>query len=225
MTKKQWAGVLTQTGLGFGLLFLGWGFDDLPGFFAHPARAGLVVVALLGLVALVFVPLDIAVFRRGKKPIGTQRYLLAAVMVVALAMVFFLGYGDRRGLLTFDFAGTDALRWLGLAFYAGGNVLAFAALRALGKQYSGYVTVQDDHKLVQRGIYGVIRHPIYLRALLVGLGFPLLFRSWLVLVFFGFAVTFVAHRIRQEERLLAEEFGAAFEAYRQRTWRLLPYLY
>jgi protein-S-isoprenylcysteine O-methyltransferase Ste14 len=36
---------------------------------------------------------------------------------------------------------------------------------------------------------------------------------------------FVAARIRAEEKLLAEEFGAEFESYRKRTWRLLPYVY
>ena len=104
-------------------------------------------------------------------------------------------------------------------------ILAFVALRALGKQYSGYVTLQEDHQLVQTGIYGVIRHPIYLRALMVFVGLPLIFRSWLLLPLFVVGVLFVGYRIRQEEKLLAEHFGAEFEAYRRRTWRLLPYLY
>ena len=99
------------------------------------------------------------------------------------------------------------------------------ALRALGKQYSGYVTLQDDHQLVQAGIYGVIRHPIYLRGLLMGLGLPLIFRSQLVFPFLAFIMVFAAVRIRQEEKLLAEQFGAEFDAYRRRTWRLLPYVY
>ncbi|MFQ5695723.1 MAG: methyltransferase family protein, partial [Terriglobia bacterium] len=74
-------------------------------------------------------------------------------------------------------------------------------------------------------IYGVIRHPIYLRALLVFVGLPLVFRSWLLVPTLLLGSLFVTLRIRQEEKLLAEHFGAAFDAYRQRTWRLLPYLY
>ncbi|MEE8201002.1 MAG: isoprenylcysteine carboxylmethyltransferase family protein, partial [Candidatus Acidoferrales bacterium] len=85
--------------------------------------------------------------------------------------------------------------------------------------------LQEDHRLVQSGIYGVIRHPIYLRALLVFVGLPLLFRSWLLLPMLLLGSLFVALRIRQEEKLLAGHFGAEFEAYRRRTWRLLPYLY
>ncbi|MFQ5778402.1 MAG: methyltransferase family protein [Terriglobia bacterium] len=223
MSKKATLGLLAQTLLAFGLLFLGWGLDDLGGFFAHPARAGLVVVAMLGVVVALVMRLDIQVFRRGKRPVGRQRFILVGVILIALFMVVFLAYGDRRSVLTFE--GADILRYLGLAFYAGGNVLAFLALRALGRQYSGFVTLQEEHKLVQTGIYGVIRHPIYLRALLVALGLPLLFRSWLVLLFLALVIVFVSVRIRQEEKLLAEEFGAEFAAYRRRTWRLVPYLF
>ncbi|MDA2912868.1 isoprenylcysteine carboxylmethyltransferase family protein [Acidobacteriia bacterium AH_259_A11_L15] len=223
MSKKASLGLLLQVTLAFVLMFFGWGWDDLGGFFAHPARAGLLAIALVGLVCMFVWRLDIQVFRRGPRPVGRQRWLLAGLMAFGLFLVWFLPYGDRRDVLTFT--GADLLRYVGLALYAGGTVLAFAALRALGKQYSGYVTLQEDHRLVQTGIYGLIRHPIYLRGLLVFLGLPLLFRSWLVVPLFVFGLVFVALRIRQEEKLLAEHFGAEFEAYRRRTWRLLPYLY
>ncbi|MFQ5723225.1 MAG: methyltransferase family protein [Terriglobia bacterium] len=223
MNKKSVFGLLLQVVLAFVLMFFGWGWDDLGGFFAHPARAGLLAIALVGLVCLFVWRLDIQVFRRGPRPVGRQRLGLVLLMATALFLVWFLPYGDRRGVLTFT--GPDLLRYVGLALYAGGTVLAFAALRALGKQYSGYVTLQEDHRLVQTGIYGVIRHPIYLRALLVFVGLPLVFRSWLLVPLFLLGSVFVALRIRQEEKLLAEHFGAEFEAYRRRTWRLLPYLY
>ena len=56
-------------------------------------------------------------------------------------------------------------------------------------------------------------------------GLPLIFRSQLVFPLLALIVVFVAARIRQEEKLLAEQFGAEFEAYRRRTWRLLPFVY
>jgi len=220
---KAIVGLVLQTLLAFVLIFLAWGFDDWRGFFREPARAALVAVAVLNLVALFALRLDVQVFRKGQRPVGRQRALLPVIMLVGLSLVAFLPYADRRGVLTFESAG--ALRWLGLALYVAGNVLAFAAVKALGKQYSGYVTLQDGHRLVQEGVYGVIRHPIYLRALLVVVGLPLLFRSWLFLGMLPLGALFVGLRIRAEERLLAEEFGAEFDAYRRRTWRLLPYIY
>ena len=220
---KTALGLLAQVVLGVGLMLTGWGWEDWRGFFAHPARAALVGVTLLGVVPVLTGWVDVQVFRKGKRPVGRQRWLLAGVMVVMMGLVWFLPYSDRRGLLSL--AGSEAMRYGGLALYTAGNALALVALRALGKQYSGYVTLQDDHQLVQTGIYAVIRHPIYLRALLMGLGLPLIFRSQLVFPFLVFIAVFVAVRIRQEEKLLAEQFGAEFEAYRRRTWRLLPYLF
>ncbi|MFQ5818262.1 MAG: methyltransferase family protein [Terriglobia bacterium] len=206
-----------------GVLFVGWGLDDLSGFFAHPARAALIGWVLLGTAWALGWRLDLQIFRKGKRPVGRQRWLLAALLAIGLFFVWWLPYADRRSLLTF--AGADPLRYVGLGLAVAGDTVALVALRTLGKQYSGYVTLQEEHQLVQTGIYRVIRHPIYLRGLLTSIGLPLVFRSWLLFTFLAFTLVFVALRIRQEEKLLAEHFGAAFDAYRQRTWRLLPYLY
>lgn len=206
-----------------GAIVAAWGLDDWRGFFAHPARAGVVVVVLLGLIPVLAGLVDVEMFRKGRKPVGRQRWLLAGLLLIGISLAVFLPYADRRSILTF--ADLDAVRYVGLVLYTLGNVLALLALRALGKQYSGYITLQENHELVQTGIYGVIRHPIYLRALLVSVGVPLIFRSRLLFPFLLFIAVFVCLRIRQEERLLAEEFGAEFEAYRRRTWRLLPYVY
>jgi len=223
MDGKGWLRLLLQAAVAFAICFTGWGWDDLGGFFAHPARAGLVIVGLLNLVVVVVLRIPLDMLRKGSKPVGAQRFVLAGLMLLGLTVMFLLPYGDRRGWLAHD--GPDALRYLGLALYAAGNALAFAAVKTLDKQYSGYVTLQDDHKLVQHGIYGLIRHPIYLRMLLVGVSVPLLFRSWLWIPFLLVVVGIVTYRIRAEEKLLAEQFGAEFDAYRRRTWRLIPYLY
>lgn len=222
MTKKALIGLLLQTTLALGLMLFGWGFDDLGAFFRHPARAALLGVALLSAVLILVFRIDLQPLRKGSRPVGGQQGL-AVLLVMGLFFICFLPYGDRRGVLTF--ANGDALRYLGVVLYAFGNLLALLAVRTLGKQYSGYVTLQDNHQLVQTGIYGVIRHPIYLRMLLVSFAVPLVFRSWLWIPFFVFVVALVTYRIRKEEKLLAEQFGAEFEAYRRRTWRLIPYVY
>ena len=220
---KATLGLLARVVLAMGLALTGWGWDDWRGFFAHPARVGLLGVVLLSVVPVLAGWVEVKVFRKGKKPVGRQRWLLAGLMVLMLGLIWFLPYADRHGVLTF--AGSEVMRYAGLALYTVGNLLALVSLRALGKQYSGYVTLQDNHELVQTGIYGLIRHPIYLRALLVMVGLPLIFRSQLVFPLLALIAVFVAARIRQEEKLLAEQFGAEFEAYRRRTWRLLPFVY
>lgn len=223
MSGKAIAGLVLRTVFAFGVLFAAWGYDDLPGFFAHPARAGLIVVVVVTLTWIIAWRLDVQPFRKGTQPVGWQRLGLVLLLFTGLALVLFLPYADRRSLLTF--VGPDFLRYLGLGLYTGGNVISFYALRALGKQYSGYVTLQENHQLVVTGIYGVIRHPIYLRALMVFVGLPLLFRSWLVLPVLALGAWFVAYRIGREEGLLLETFGEDYAIYCKRTRRLIPYFY
>lgn len=223
MRAKVLAGLLLQTAVAFAVLFAGWGYDNLRGFLAHPARAGFVVVALASLVWIVAWRLELTPFRRGTRPVGWQRAGLVLLFLTALSVIFFLPYADRHAILTF--AGLDFLRYAGLALYAGGNAVSIFALRALGKQYSGYITLQENHQLVDTGIYAVIRHPIYLRILMVSAGLPLLFRSWLFLPAMVLGALFASYRIGQEEKLLATAFGERYSAYSSRTSRLIPYLY
>lgn len=223
MNLKAIVGLVVQTLLAFAIALAGWGFDDLPGFLAHPARAGLLFVGLATLAGVLVGRLDVQPFRRGAKPIGWQRFGLVLLILFGILLIFYLPYADRRSLLTF--AGADSLRYLGLGLYTAGNIVAWFAVRTLGRQYSGYVTLQEGHQLVTDGIYGVIRHPIYLRLLLVSLGLPLIFRSWLSLPMLALGAWFAAYRIRQEEKLLAETFGEQFSRYRQSTHRLIPFLY
>lgn len=205
------------------LFFAGWGFDDLASFFAHPARVGLVIVGVVAVAAGVIVCRDVHPFRRGQNPVGRQPYLLALVVPIMLSVFWFLPYADRRSLLVFGDG--EAWRYVGLLLHVAGSAIRFAGLRTLGKQFSAYVTLQENHQLVQTGIYTVVRHPMYLGGLLAFTGLALIFRSWLVLPLLALIGPFLGWRIRQEEKLLREQFGAEFDAYRQRSWRLLPYLY
>ncbi len=223
ISKALLAQMVLSPGLALGRVLVGWGLDAPGAYFAHPARAAFFALAVLGAILVLVLAPDVELYRKGQRPVGRKRWLLGGPIVVAMFLIWFVAYADRRSLLTFG--DSAALRYFGLVLYAGGNAVALVAVQRLGKQYSGYITIQDDHQLVQTGIYALIRHPIYLRALLIAVGWPLVFRSWLVFLLVPLLTLFVAVRIRQEEKLLAEHFGAEFEAYRRRTWRLVPYLY
>jgi protein-S-isoprenylcysteine O-methyltransferase Ste14 len=78
---------------------------------------------------------------------------------------------------------------------------------------------------VTDGLYGVIRHPSYLGLLATAVGWSLAFRSGVGFVVSALIALVLVARMDAEERLLAETFGAEYQAYRARTWRLVPYLY
>jgi protein-S-isoprenylcysteine O-methyltransferase Ste14 len=201
------------------LIQLGWGFSDVSGFFLNPARAGLLVVALAGAVAVVLFHLDIRPLRRGSMPVGNQNLQLGILLLLSLALLWFLPFADRRRILTFH---QNPWRYLGLLFCCIGVGARVLALKALGEYFSAYVTLQPNHQLVRHGIYRSIRHPLYLSLLLAPTGVALVFASVLWLPILILAAMFVFDRIRKEECLLALYFGSEFEDYRRRTWRLIP---
>jgi len=78
---------------------------------------------------------------------------------------------------------------------------------------------------VTTGIYGIIRHPSYLGALMFMLGGALVFRSGVGILLAAAILVPVIARIASEEKLLQSQFGAEYDAYRTRTWRLVPFVY
>ena len=96
---------------------------------------------------------------------------------------------------------------------------------ALAKQFSIEVTLQIDHKLIQSGPYKVIRHPRYLGILVFFTGISLTFRSLLGIMLVMVLAAVLVWRVFAEEKMMHQEFGKEWEAYRAKTWRLIPYLF
>jgi protein-S-isoprenylcysteine O-methyltransferase Ste14 len=93
----------------------------------------------------------------------------------------------------------------------------------LGTNWSITLEVREAHRLVTQGIYQRVRHPMYLALLLYSAGQALVLPNWIVGPSYGVAmVLLVAFRLGPEERLMLEEFGDDYEAYRRRTNRLVP---
>ena len=115
------------------------------------------------------------------------------------------------------------LAFSGLGLVALGIVLFVWARRALGKSYSGHVSVKTGQALVQSGPYRLIRHPAYAGYLLMALGLSLGYASLaglasiLVLLLPG-----LVYRMSVEEKLLTGHFGEAYRQYMHRTKRLIP---
>jgi protein-S-isoprenylcysteine O-methyltransferase Ste14 len=211
--------IVTVLGAAFylALPILAWG--DVAGFFAHPARAGAVLITVIAMVAA---PFSGASRGGGVREDRRNRWVLVPILLIGIASGFVPAYTDVRGIWTID---GDAVRYGGLVLYGVGVVLRLWPVFVLGRRFSPVVAIQENHTLVTGGIYGLIRHPSYLGLLVTMLGWALVFRSaigvLLVLLIFPALVA----RIESEETLLASEFGDAYAAYRARTWRLVPYVY
>jgi protein-S-isoprenylcysteine O-methyltransferase Ste14 len=200
-----------------GLAILGWGGFDA--FFANPARVALVVVTAAMVVAGL---LSSANLSTGEREDRSNRWIFGALGLVGLLAAWLPAYTDRKEFWVLD---GDAVRWLGVALYAGGGALRLWPVFILGRRFSGLVAIQPGHTLVTDGLYNRIRNPSYLGLLILSLGWALAFRSGVGVLLAALNIPPLIARMNSEERLLRSQFGEEYEAYRARTWRLLPGLY
>jgi protein-S-isoprenylcysteine O-methyltransferase Ste14 len=112
---------------------------------------------------------------------------------------------------------------IGVALTAAGIGFALWARAILGGNWSGTVTVKEDHALVRRGPYGLVRHPIYTGMLLAFAGTAVCVGQWRALVAFALILGALLRKLRLEERWMAETFGDDYAEYRRTTPALVPF--
>jgi protein-S-isoprenylcysteine O-methyltransferase Ste14 len=212
--------------LGFALL--GWGYDDLGGYFSVLPRTGYVAVVLLFGLGIGWQAIDAPEGIHGGKGEENKRVRRQSIVggiITLLSFVALAGFpfADRRHIGVF--VDSQAIRWLGLIFTCIGYALIFLSGLALGKQYSAEVTIQKGHQLITTGLYRHIRHPRYAGLLLAAVGLSLLFRTWTGLIVSIVLLAMLLIRIRDEETVLQKEFGREWETYCETSWRLLPRIY
>lgn len=94
----------------------------------------------------------------------------------------------------------------------------------LGRNWSGLVTVKQDHELIRSGPYALVRHPIYTGMLTALIGTALVIGNGRAAL--GVAVLFAGliYKIGVEERFMADQFGEAYARYRREVPALIPFV-
>jgi protein-S-isoprenylcysteine O-methyltransferase Ste14 len=118
----------------------------------------------------------------------------------------------------------QGLEAAGVAVTAVGLGFAIWARVHLGANWSGEVTVKQDHELVRSGPYAVVRHPIYTGLSLAFLGTAIAFGEWRALLALALAVGSFWYKLRIEERVMRETFGPAYDAYARDVRALIPFV-
>jgi len=208
-----------------GLPLLGWGLDNLSGFFGVPQIFGYSIsITIFGLVYGYQMIKHPEGLRGGKgqdaKFVSRQRTVRILVTGMLLGALVFVPLADRRGIGVME--NSHIVRWLGLVLAILGMGVIFWSGLTLGRLYSPEVTIQKNHRLITDGPYRSIRHPRYLDGMLQGIGLSLLFRSWIGIVLTFLFIVIVSFRIKDEEALMGREFGEEWESYCKKSWRLIP---
>jgi len=118
------------------------------------------------------------------------------------------------------------LEVVGLVKYVAGFALMAWALLRLGKSYQlGGSAPRTGDRMVTAGPYGLVRHPMYTAALSISFGLSLLTQSLAFLVVFCAYVALVLLLVSVEEEGLRSAYGSQYTAYREKTKKVVPFLY
>lgn len=171
---------------------------------------------------------DLLVERRKAPGSGNQKkwdvYLLYAIFVISIVWIVIMPLDAKR----FGWSPTFPL-WLKII---GGLLLILSiffifATTVQNTYLSTRVRIQSERKqqVISTGVYGFVRHPLYLGYLLLMIGGPLLLGSIVGLALGLLGIITIVVRILGEEKMLLQEL-ASYEEYRQKVkYRLVPLIW
>ena len=103
--------------------------------------------------------------------------------------------------------------------------LLYAEVMRENAYLSRTIRVEEGQTVVDTGLYGIVRHPMYSATLLLFLAMPLILGSWYALIIFAFYPAIIILRLKDEEELLSRELKGYAEYKQKVKYRLLPFIW
>ena len=184
-------------------------------------------------VGLLFVPMLIAGFvmffkspdflaKRldAKEKQATQKGVLAFSGLMFIAGFVVAGLDFRFGWSKMPLPVTIAASILFLLAYA-----LYAEVMRENAYLSRTIKVEEGQKVVDTGLYGIVRHPMYSATILLFLMMPIVLGSWYALIIFAFYPAIIIVRLKDEEALLTRELTGYAEYKQKVKYCLIPFLW
>ena len=201
------------------LLFLPAGTLHYPGGWRFIALL-FVPILLLGAVMLAKAPDLLRSRLDGKEKEATQKG------VVAVSGLLFLGGFITAGL-DFRFGWSHVPGWVTVV--AAVLFLLAYGLYAEVMRENAYLSrtigVQEGQRVVDTGLYGVVRHPMYAVTVVLFFAIPLLLESWWAVLWFAPYPVVIALRIQNEEQVLERDLPGYAEYKQKVKYRLIPWIW
>ncbi len=155
-----------------------------------------------------------------KEKQATQKGVLAFSGLMFVAGFVVAGLDFRFGWSQMPAWVVTAAAVLFLAAYG-----LYAEVMRENAYLSRTIRVEEGQTVVDTGLYGIVRHPMYSATILLFMAMPLVLGSWYALIPFAFYPAIIIVRLKDEEELLTRELRG-YAAYKEKVkYRLLPYLW
>jgi protein-S-isoprenylcysteine O-methyltransferase Ste14 len=159
--------------------------------------------------------------RNARRQTVGSRLMQISIILLVVVPLFVV---DRNAGLLYRHLYPHSLvvQYIGVLLLLLGCGFAIWARFILGRNWSGIVTVKENHTLITRGPYAWVRHPIYTGILLALLGTAVTLGTILNLLEVPVIACAFWLKIRIEERFMLETFGEQYTSYRQHVKALIP---
>ena len=155
-------------------------------------------------------------------------YFMTYLMSVSLFgyLIRFIGYGlmlySFTKLKNYHKAFTLPLAAAGVMLL---GYLLYAEVLRENTYLSRTIEVQEGQRVIDSGLYGIVRHPMYSATLLLFLAMPLVLGSLIALPIFLLYIPIIVARLLGEEKLLEAELPGYREYMKKVRWRLIPFVF
>ena len=117
-----------------------------------------------------------------------------------------------------------AVVWIGVVIFLLAYCL-FAEVLRENQYLSRVIEVQEDQTVVDTGLYGIVRHPMYTATVLLFLSMPLVLNSLISFIIMLAYIPIIVKRIKNEEEVLEQELKG-YKEYKQKVkYRLIPFIW
>ncbi len=155
-----------------------------------------------------------------KEEEGEQRTVIALSILMFLTAFIVAGLNFRFGWIVLP----DWAVWIGTAVFLAAYLLYAEVLRE-NTYLSRTIEVQKGQKVIDTGLYGIVRHPMYFATVILFLSMGIVLGSPLSFAILLLYIPIIAKRIRNEEKVLEEGLPGYREYCEKVKWRLIPFIW
>ena len=179
-----------------------------------------VPIFIMGIVLLIASPELLKKRLNSKEKQITQKGVVAFSGLIFLAAFIVSGLDFRFGWSVMPVAAQITAVVLFIASYG-----LYAEVMRENAYLSRTIEVQENQKVVDSGLYGVVRHPMYAATIIMFLSIPIILGSWFAWAIMLIYPLIIAIRINDEEKLLTEQLEG-YNDYKQKVkYKILPFIW
>jgi protein-S-isoprenylcysteine O-methyltransferase Ste14 len=149
-------------------------------------------------------------------------YIICVLIAFSLLFEHYFSFAFLYHPVLFQ---SEIWKMAGLLICAAGLIFSLTARIYLGENWSGTITIKENHQLILSGPYRITRNPIYTGFLVAFAGCAITMgqlKGWLGIIFLLSAMLI---KIKKEEEFMHEVFGTSFQTYKSKVKRLIPGIY